>query len=254
MSRNASFNNFNNPNEQALIENLIIESIGIYGHDVFYCPRTLNKKDDIYGEDQLSSYDTALDTVLYIKSMDSYGGDGTFLSKFNLEVRDQIIFTIARRTFQSDIANMNTEVRPLEGDLIYSTMMKRLFIIKYVENTPIFYQMGSLQTWDLTCEVFEYSNERFNTGIGDIDNIQTIYSFSGSGNTILSNTAFGDSLLNGIFENNIDITTEGSGLIDFTDIDPFSEGNMSVPSTSLLSPITGQLMLSPITNQPMLKP
>jgi hypothetical protein len=56
MATNVFFNSFTNAPEQNLIEDLIIESIRQYGHDVFYCPRTLIAKDDIYGEDTLSEY------------------------------------------------------------------------------------------------------------------------------------------------------------------------------------------------------
>lgn len=225
MSKNLYFNNFNNTAEQNLIEDLVIESISIYGHDVYFIPRTLNNKDEIYGEDQLSSYNSAHDTEVYINSYDSYEGDGTFLSKFNLEIRDQIKFTIARRTFLKEIGITADLSRPKEGDLIYSKMMKRLFIIKYVNNTSFFYQLGALQTWELTCEVFEYSNEILNTGITDIDEIQTKYSFAGANNTLLTNSEYSD-VLSDVFETNTEFQNKTSGLIDWTNIDPFSSGNV----------------------------
>ena len=87
-SSNHFFNNYNNSAEQDLIENLIVESISIYGHSVYYCPRTVVAKDEVYGEDTLSTYDSAYDFDVYIRSYDSYEGDGTFLSRFNLEIRD----------------------------------------------------------------------------------------------------------------------------------------------------------------------
>lgn len=225
MAKNIFFNNFENTSEQSLYEDLIIESIAMYGHDVYYVPRVVNKKDDVYREDSLSTYEYAYDTRLYIKSFDSYEGDGQFLSRFNIEVRDQITFSIARKVFINEIGTAIEMIRPLEGDLIYSKMMKRLFIIKYVNNTPIFYQLGTLQTWDLVCEVFEYSNEEIRTGIPEIDEIQIEYSFAGDGDTVLTDYEFENSLSD-IFETNTEMQEEGEPLFDWSKKDPWSEGNV----------------------------
>lgn len=211
--------------EQDLIESLIVESISIYGHGIFYCPRTIVKKDELYGEDSLSTYDRAYNFDVYVKSYDSYEGDGTFLSKFNLEIRDQITFVVARRTFYNEIANDAMIDRPQEGDLIYSPMTKRLFIIKYVNNSPIFYQMGSLQTWELVCEVFEYSNEKLNTGIAEVDAIEKKYSFATANSSNMSDADY-IAALGDVYETNTELQTEGEGIIDWTHVDPFSEGNV----------------------------
>lgn len=216
------FDTYKNYPEQDLIESLIVESISIYGHTIYYCPRTIVKKDKIYSEDNLSTYNNAYETDVYIKSYDSYEGDGTFLSKFNLEIRDQVTFVVARRTFGSDISTQIADIqRPREGDLIYSTMMKRLFIVKYVNNTAIFYQMGNLQTWEIVCEVFEYSNERFSTGIAEIDQIEELYSVANVTNDDVYEDAMSD-----VFATNKEFQTEGSGIIDWSEVDPFSGGNV----------------------------
>lgn len=241
-SSNFYFNNFSNFGEQDLIESLIVESISIYGHSVYYCPRDTVKIDAIYGEAPISAYSDAYEFDMYIRSYDNYEGDGTFLSKFNLEIRDQTTFTVSRRTFKNEISRDTDIERPQEGDLIYSNMMKRLFIIKYVKNTPIFYQMGALQVWDCVCEAFEYSNERLDTGIADIDAIQNNYSFDEGLFGVLTNdsyriTASDGGIITlgqfdyeqqlGPFEDNTEIYSVGQSenIIDWTDIDPFSEGN-----------------------------
>lgn len=239
---NNYFNNYSSFAEQSLIDDLVVESISIYGHTIQYVVRELVNKDDIYGEATLSEYNNAYATELYVKSFDSYEGDGTFLSKFNLEIRDQITFTMARRTFQNEVGRYEiTLERPREGDLIYSDMMKRLFIIKYVNNTSVFYQMGALQTWDLVCEVFEYSNERFNTGILEIDNIERDYSvnterfgiLTNDGYTIVDHNGFPivqgqfdfDEQMKDVFADNLEFTTEDTEkeIVDWSVSDPFSE-------------------------------
>lgn len=216
------FDNYNNYAEQDLIESLVTESLSIYGHTVYYLPRHIVKNDEIWTEDSLSYYHDAYEFDMYIKSYDSYEGDGTFLSKFNLEIRDQVTFSISRRHFGNEIASRRADIqRPREGDLVYSTMMKRLFVIKYVNNTAIFYQMGNLQTWDIVCEVWEYSNERFNTGVDEIDAIEQQYSVS----NVFSNNAF-ESAMTDVFAQNQEFQEAGSSVVDWTQVDPFSEGNV----------------------------
>lgn len=240
---NIYFNNFNNTPEQNLIENLIIESIKIYGHDVIYCPRKIVNKDDIYGEDTISVYDSSYPTTMYIKSYDSYEGDGTFLAKFHLEIRDQITFVIANKSFLSEVGTSADIIRPREGDLIFSEMMNRIFIIKYVDNKPTFYQMGALQSTALVCEVWEYSSERLNTGIDAIDSLEDIYStdiqnaaviiLNDNEDALLDNNGYSivlgqfdfDEQNKDIFADNDEFESEGIGIIDWTESDPFGEGN-----------------------------
>ena len=241
MTTNFYFNNFTNSQEQVLIEDLVLESIKIYGHDMYYCPRTLVAKDDIYGEDTISEYKTAYYIDLYIRNFDSYEGDGNFLSKFNLEIRDQMTLTVSVRNFMNEIGNIELIDRPQEGDLIYIPMLDRLLVIKYVNKNPVFYQMGAIQMYDLVCEMFEYSSERFNTGIDAIDSIETNLSLDASEYAILTQDNFiitsqdGYQIVQGgynfeeqardPYEDNTEFETEGDSILDWTQIDPFSEGN-----------------------------
>ena len=216
------FDNFSNYGEQDLIESLVVESISIYGHTVYYLPRTLVAKDDIYGEDKLSTYTDLFEFDMYIKSFDSFEGDGQFLSKFNLEVRDSATFSIARRTFGNEIASQRPDIqRPREGDLVYSTMMKKMFVIKYVNQTAIFYQMGELQIWDISCDVWEYSNERFDTGNAEIDAIEDDYTVSN-----VTNEEDYEAAMLDVFATNKEFQEEGNGILDWTNVDPFSGGNV----------------------------
>ena len=156
--------------EQHLIEDLVVESIKIYGVDTWYLPRTLNAKDDILNEDDLSSFDDAYQVEMYVKNVDSFEGEGDFLSKFGLQIRDSITLTIAQRTYNQEVGLNSAINRPREGDLIYLPLNKKYFVVQHVEHEAIFYQMGSLQTYDLRCDLFEYSGERFKTGQSELDN------------------------------------------------------------------------------------
>jgi hypothetical protein len=156
--------------EQKLIEDLVVESIKIYGQDMYYLPKTIIRYDPIYGEGrQAAEFNDALLAEFYIKNIEGFEGEGDFLSKFNLEIRDRVTLTIARRTFNDEIGELKSLDRPQEGDIIYFPLNRKFFEIKFVEHEAIFYQLGALQTYDIVCELFEYSNEKFNTGLDIID-------------------------------------------------------------------------------------
>ena len=80
-----------------------------------------------------------------------------FLSKFGLEIRDEITFTLARRIFEQEVTLNETKNNPYVGDLIYFPLNNKIFEIKFVEHESIFYQMGALQVYDIRCDLFEYS-------------------------------------------------------------------------------------------------
>jgi hypothetical protein len=241
MTTNFYFNNFENSQEQLLIEDLVLESIRIYGHDMYYCPRTVVAKDDIYGEDTISEYNSAYFIDIYIKNVDSYEGDSTFLSKFNLEIRDQMTLTVSFRNFMNEVGKLEMIDRPQEGDLIYIPMLDRLFIIKYVSKNAVFYQMGAVQMYDLVCEMFEYSSEKLNTGIAAIDSIEIALSLDASEYALLTTDGFiitdqdGYQIVQGgydfeeqardPYEDNTEFELEGESILDWTQVDPFSEGN-----------------------------
>ena len=176
--------------EQRLIENLTIESIKTFGIDVYYLPRTLKDEDTLMGEDNTASYNSAHTIEMYIKSMDGFEGEGDFISRFGLQIKDQITFTVARRRFRE--LGMTTDGRadaPHEGDLIYFPTTSALFQILFVEDEAIYYQTGDIQSYDMLCEMFTYSDQSFNTGIDTIDAIERTHSYSidftmntGSGN------------------------------------------------------------------------
>jgi hypothetical protein len=241
MSTNFFFNNFKSSQEQLLLENLIIEAIKIYGEDMYYMPRKLGNFDRLYTADDQSHYEQAFMVELYIKSVDGFAGDGNFMSKFGLEIRDQVVFSMAQRIFNQEIGENTNLVRPNEGDLIYFPLNKKCFQIKYVNKFEMFYQLGALQTWEMTCELFEYSNEIINTGIPEIDILQltkstNILDYSirdeqgmpladEDGNYLVAERYNLENITGGFAENEV-IQNESDDFIDFTHMDPFSEGNI----------------------------
>ena len=237
---NFFFNNFKSSQEQTLLEDLIIEAIGIYGEDIYFIPRKINNLDKLYTEDDQSSYEQAFEIVMYIKSVDGFQGDGNFMSKFGLEIRDQVVFSVAQRVFNDNVGAYTSAVRPNEGDLIYFPLNNKCFQIKFVNKFEMFYQLGKLYTWEMTCELFEYSNENFNTGIPEIDRIQQLestnildYSIKDENNNMLI-TEDGDYIVTEQYNletilgtgENEEIQQESDKFVDFSVHDPFSEGQI----------------------------
>lgn len=168
MATSNFFSNFDHNNEQHLLQDLMVESIKIFGHDVSYLPRTKNNVDNLLGEDPTSSFTAAYPIEMYIKNTDGFAGEGAFVGRFGLEIRQQITFTVARRTWDG----VGISTRPLEGDLIWFPMTNKLFEIQFVDHESVFYQLGKLPVYDLSCELFEYSDEDIDTGIEDIDKVE----------------------------------------------------------------------------------
>ena len=159
--------------DQNLIENLVVETIKMHGHDFLYIPRTLVNEDTLFGEDTISKFENAVEIEMYVSTVDGFEGEGDLVSKFGLEVRDQIIFSMARRAWEG----LDIGTRPKEGDLIYFGLTNKLFQIMFVDHETPFYQTGALPTFDLTCELFTYSDEALDTGVDEIDVIEQKQSF-----------------------------------------------------------------------------
>ena len=159
--------------EQNLYEDLIIESLQIYGQDVYYIPRTLVNRDTVLNEDPASSFDDAYLLEMYIENTDGFEGAGDLYSKFGLEIRDDATFIVSRRRWENRVGVFSSNVvdpRPQEGDLLFLPMTNSFFEISYVEDDTPFFQLSNLPTYRMTCSLFEYNDEDFETGIEGIDN------------------------------------------------------------------------------------
>ena len=212
MARNRFFNQYTPvKQEQSLVEDLIIESIKIYGVDGYYLPRTHVNLDKIYGEDASVLFDDALEMELYVKSFDGFAGQEDFLAKFGLQIDESVTFVISQKRFTQSLKtsiiteysyNMLTEdgdellsnrndvseydydaiVRPREGDMIWIPMFSSLYEIKFTQNIENFFQLGKLYTYEIRCDRLEYSRERIDTDVTEIDEIEDQFSLSNTNN------------------------------------------------------------------------
>ena len=164
--------------EQKFIENLVVESIEIYGQDIYYVPRTIVNKDSIFEEDSDGKFETAKAIRAYVNNVEGWEGQGELLSKFGIRIEDKTTFIFSREKFKENVDDstvLNVEGRPNEGDLIWFPITKHLFEIKFVEVERPFYQLGRNYVWECQCELFEYSDEEINTGITELDAIETAF-------------------------------------------------------------------------------
>lgn len=184
--------------EQTVLKNLVAESIQQMGVDVQYIPRTLVSEDRLLHEDPSSSFDASYTIEAYIESMNAFGGDSELLTKFGLTNNDEVELTFSVIRFQQETGMTH----PVEGDLIYFKQSNTLFEIKYMEDEDPFYQLGTLPSFKVTAESFQFSHQNFNTGIAEVDDIL-------------------NSNIDDIFDDSDTLQTEGDAVLDFSESNPF---------------------------------
>ncbi len=177
MATNVYFNPFPSSqitSEQLLVEDLVIEAMQIYGMDIFYLPRSSRDQVDyLYGEDTLKQYVTAYPIEMYLENVTGMDGEQDFISKFGLEIRDELTFLVSRRRFAATVPSN----RPLSGDLIYIPLIRNIFEITHVEHEndqAMFYTLGrgrggNVYVYGLKLKQYVFSNEIIQVGISEID-------------------------------------------------------------------------------------
>ena len=227
--------------EQFLVEDLIIECMKIYGFEVNYMTRKTQNLDNILNEDPLNSYNNTYELEMYLKNVNGFGGDDQLLSKFGVELRDQATFLVSRRRWDEVVGRSGTAVlttRPAEGDLIYFPLTKSYFEIKNVNATDPFFQVGKLYVYELTCELFQYSSERIDTGDTVIDSIEDLRSLDitqhevlleDGGRLQLEYETLSSLVLESYNIHNADVGSQNNqfeteiSVLDFTERNPFGE-------------------------------
>jgi hypothetical protein len=191
--------------EQDLVEDLTIEIIKAMGRDMIYMPRMAVITDELYGEQRGSYFKNGIPIEMYIDSVSGFEGQGDIATKFGIEIRDNVSLTVSKKRFIQEVKTKFPDViRPREGDLIFFPLARALFEINFVEHENPFYQHGKLYSYKLTCELMSYNTEEVETGNTDIDAV------------VAENE-------NELGENDT-IQNLGTNIIDFTETDPFSEG------------------------------
>ena len=205
--------------EQNLYRDLVTEAIQIYGHDVFYIDRTLVAKDNILGEDTLSTFKNAQKIEMYMEDADGgFAGEREIINQFGLQNLSEATFVVSKQQFQSKTTQITIEEgtssgnggsilledgsdpatskfegsdfyllletdatdsdRPYEGDAVYHPILKKLFQVNFVDHDEPFFQLDNNPVYKLRCRLFDYSADALDTGVTDIDAIETALSVS----------------------------------------------------------------------------
>ena len=78
------------------------------------------------------------------------------------------------KTFDTIVTTADSTIlRPREGDLIYLPFSKQLFELTFVEDEQPFFQLGKNYVYQVSTALFRYEDEDFDTGIADVDVIET---------------------------------------------------------------------------------
>jgi len=163
--------------EQDLAQDLVDEQIKLFGSDIYYLPRTIFKDttlDDII----YSKFENQFQVEMLLVNVQGFGDQSEFISKFGLRITDEVKFIVSSRRWDETTVGYNLTVvgRPNEGDLLYFPLTEDLYEIKFVERETPFYQFGKLQFYVMTAEIYEVGNDKIDTGVDEIDEIETLFS------------------------------------------------------------------------------
>lgn len=202
--------------EQDLYEDIICESIDIMGMEFYYIPRQYVAKNEILGEDRLSTFTKYFPINGYFENIDSFDGSGAFIQKFGYMIEQSATISIAKRHWNDLVGSSGDTIlsnRPAEGDLIYLPLTKGLFEIKFVNNQDPFFQLGKQYVWKIRVELYRYSSEDIETGEEEIDVFESLKSHD---ITIQDDIDFPDS-----YGDNSKFKNESEEFITFDPNDPF---------------------------------
>ncbi len=221
-------------NEQNLLQSLNNEMIKMYGVECYYIPRKYLTTNTVIKEVIQSKFDDAYPIEAYVQNYDTYQGNGRILSKFGVEVQDDINLVISRERFETYIqplirneTGIKVSSRPSEGDLIWFPLDDRLYEIKFVEHAKPYYQLKELYVYELQCEVFRYEDETIDTGVGQIDDV-------------LEDVGYSQTLtLTGVGETATAVTSWRNGGVQFINLLDAGYGYRATPTIGISSAPAG---------------
>jgi hypothetical protein len=199
---------------------------------------------------------------MYLENVTGMDGEGDFISKFGLEIRDEIVMLVSRRRFKM---SSNTLNNPREGDLIYLPLTESFFEITFVEheNDQAMYHTlgrgrgGNVYLYALKLKQFVFSEEIIDTGIQEIDNsarnyykkTRLVLASSGSGAFIPDEIVYqGTSLENSTAQAIVHAYTPHSTIDVIRVIGAFTSGEIVGQSSGAIRSVAISDSLTPFDN------
>ena len=65
--------------EQNLIEDLVVESLRMYGHNCYYLPRKIVNENTILGDAADSKFEDAYEVEMYLEGSEGFEGEGDLI-------------------------------------------------------------------------------------------------------------------------------------------------------------------------------
>jgi hypothetical protein len=165
--------------EQNLVQDLVDEQIKLFGSDIYYLPRII-LKDNTLDDVIYSKFESQFQVEMLLSNVEGFGEQSEFISKFGIRITDEVKFIVSARRWAESEAQYTPDLtvpgRPNEGDLLYFPLTTDIYEIKFVERESPFYQFGKIQFIIMTAEIYEIGNDKIDTGIDEIDEIEQLFS------------------------------------------------------------------------------
>ena len=158
-----------------MIKDLVRETIQIAGMDVVYVKRTRENIDTLFSDAERNKFNAGYTVEMYLQDTEGFGGEGDLVTRFGLEVRDECMLTVAADRFEAVVGSGSA---PTIGDLIYLSLSNQIYQITWVEDQVPFFTIAKTYVYELSCQLFRYSDEEFDTGITAIDALERASAYS----------------------------------------------------------------------------
>jgi len=115
---------------------------------------------------------------MYCSQPKGSGKPSEIFGRFGLEIKGTSSFIVARKPFNKYVKSL---IRPREGDLIFVPTFNALYEIKFVDEEKDYYTLGRkapyFYYYELDVELHKFSNDRFETGVQEIDQLARDYDY-----------------------------------------------------------------------------